>query len=945
VSASHWPDVQRAFDELVELSSPEREGRLAVLERDAPAIHRELISLLAAADSAGDFLGVLEDRSTPDTRPELTGRVAGRYDIERLVGRGAWGEVYLARDHELDRLVALKCLPAPSGADPERVQRFVTEARLAARLDHPHVATVYDIDKDERGYLFIAMPYYSGGTLQTRLRKGPLDPDDAVAVARQIADGLGAAHAIGIVHRDVKPANVLFDADGLVKIADFGVAKLVGHDSTGAGTLVGTLAYMSPEQATGALVDGRSDLWALGVVLYEMLTGARPFQGATTGELIGAIAAAAPLPLARRWADAATLPRSPSFERGAGLQSLIDALFAKDPADRPASAPEVRARLNEIAPPAAQQPATARRPARLPAGYVRWWRRRTFWIPAVATAAVVVAGVLAGPRVLVRPGQANRVVVAPLENRTGDHTLDAVGEIATDWLTQGLTETQLLRVVDAQSAAGAVRRLSVASNASLGATALAQATRAQTAVAGRYYLMGDSIQFQAEIVDARSGEVRHELDAVRAPRSDPTLALGRLRQEVLGALAADLDPHLAGWAARTARTPTYAAYLESTAGLEALWRYDATGMSEALVHFERAAALDPSFVRARLFLARTLIDLGQFGRADSVLRVLAPQRASLSFLDQAYFDRLVANVNGDPSAALRAARRMYELAPGPQTAWIWGYEAVSAGQLREAVTALEAVDPEQSPEMRSNPQYWLLLTDCYHLLGNYTRELGVEQRAERNSPERLSIVVREVAALSALGRIDAVRDRVHVAMTLPEEPGVMNMGGFLTSAAEELHAHGHDDVARELEQQALAWCGARAPAESSLAATRAECAHAHALLQQWDQAYTTQDALVRDFPDTLRFQGELGVVAARRGDRSIAERIEGALSRIPQVDTADVAFYRARIAAALGDTARAVAWLTQSQAHGDNVALMVHDDAAFDPLRGAPAFEAAVRAR
>ena len=204
------------------------------------------------------------------------------------------GVLYRARDLRLDRTVALKFLPPGLSDDAQAKRRFLTEARAAAALDHANVCTVHEIGETEDGQLFIAMAYVEGESLRQLIERGPLPVRTAIGIACQIASGLERAHERGIVHRDVKPANVMVGVDGVVKLVDFGVAKLAGSTLTSAGATPGTAAYMSPEQARGEEVDHRTDLWSLGVVLYEMLAGVRPFAGDTDAALLRAITESAP---------------------------------------------------------------------------------------------------------------------------------------------------------------------------------------------------------------------------------------------------------------------------------------------------------------------------------------------------------------------------------------------------------------------------------------------------------------------------------------------------------------------------------------------------------------------------------------------------------------------------------------------------------------------------
>jgi serine/threonine protein kinase len=274
----------------------------------------------------------------------------GPYEIVSLLGAGAMGEVYKARDRRLDRTVAVKILPAEVSADGHRRERLRREARAISSLTHPHICTLYDVG-DQDGIEFLVMEFLAGETLAHRLLRGPLPLDEVLRIGSQLADALDSAHRQGWVHRDLKPANVMLTSSG-AKVLDFGLARWLRDESTDtladpagtahptvtqAGMIVGTLQYMAPEQLEGKPVDGRSDLFALGAILYEMTTGRRAFEGETAASVTAAILRSTPPPIG-------TLePLAPP-----ALEHVVKNCLAKDPEKRWQSAGDIARELNWI---------------------------------------------------------------------------------------------------------------------------------------------------------------------------------------------------------------------------------------------------------------------------------------------------------------------------------------------------------------------------------------------------------------------------------------------------------------------------------------------------------------------------------------------------------------------------------------------------------------------
>jgi eukaryotic-like serine/threonine-protein kinase len=331
-----WQQVKQIFQAAIELAPAERADYLRAVCAGDDALRDEVAALIRAHEQSGSFMD-----SPPQFAPvtdehagTLAGQTLGHYQIAGLLGRGGMGEVYRARDTVLGREAAIKILPAAFASDQSRLRRFEQEARAASALNHPNIVTVYEIGQaaiEAHSIRFIATEFVAGETLRWHLQQNQLPLTQTLEIAVQMASGLQAAHEAGIVHRDIKPENVMLRPDGLVKILDFGLAKLAERPAAGAedspdtgattpGTVMGTARYMSPEQARGQVVDARTDIFSFGVVLFEMIAGGAPFAGATTADLIAAILEREPPPLA------ADVPVE--------LQRIVSKTLRKDRAER-----------------------------------------------------------------------------------------------------------------------------------------------------------------------------------------------------------------------------------------------------------------------------------------------------------------------------------------------------------------------------------------------------------------------------------------------------------------------------------------------------------------------------------------------------------------------------------------------------------------------------------
>ncbi|MBA3318620.1 MAG: serine/threonine protein kinase [Gemmatimonadales bacterium] len=329
--------IEVLFDQCSDLPLPQRGRFLEVAVAGDIALRREVEALLASAeraDSTGRLERIVAAAFDLPRAPLGKPRPGDRYELREKLGGGGMGTVYQANDRQAGGTVALKFLSESLAGDPVLKRRFQREAQAAAALDHVNIGAIHGVEETEDGRLFIVMPYYEGGTLKNLIAQGPLPVAEAVGCAAQVADGLAHAHAAGVIHRDIKPANLMFAADRSLKILDFGIAKIAGEKLTRTGLVLGTLAYMSPEQAAGGTLDHRTDLWALGVVLHEMLAGRPPFSAPSIELLFHAVRRGEPPKV-----------RSLRPEVPTEVEAVVSRLLEKEPGRRYPDAASVAAAL------------------------------------------------------------------------------------------------------------------------------------------------------------------------------------------------------------------------------------------------------------------------------------------------------------------------------------------------------------------------------------------------------------------------------------------------------------------------------------------------------------------------------------------------------------------------------------------------------------------------
>ena len=392
MTPERWQQVENILQAALD---KEPSGRAAFLTEACShdqELWRETNSLIAAYDEAAEFLeqpAIVNDAKLIAHQDDLRiiGRQIGPYKISQLIATGGMGEIYLAQDTRLERLVALKVLRASLLPNGERVRRFQIEARAASALNHTNIPTIYDVGEFESNF-YLAAEYVAGLTIRELINDHNLTLGEVLDLSIQLLEGLSAAHAAGIVHRDIKPENLMRRTDGVLKILDFGIAKLLepstdapsNQSQTETGIMIGTVGYMSPEQVRGLPIDARTDIWSCGIVLFEMLTARQPFRGETSADTLVAMLERAPEPLFGN--------RQPADRVLRRIQAVVNRALTKDPLARYESAAHMRADLDEVrqelgghADSAAVSPATSIR--QLPeilagAGSTSWRRQKLF---------------------------------------------------------------------------------------------------------------------------------------------------------------------------------------------------------------------------------------------------------------------------------------------------------------------------------------------------------------------------------------------------------------------------------------------------------------------------------------------------------------------------------------------------------------------------------------
>lgn len=782
-----WEQIERLFHIALECPVAERDAFLAHACAEDEALRREVKSLLTAhekpngffvapaADLAADWLE--RQPAAPLQSATLIGQQLRHYKILSVLGKGGMGEVYLAEDTQLDRHVALKLLPPGLTADADRVRRFVREAKSASALNHPNIITIHEIGAttDERGSLhFLVTEYIAGVTLRERLSRERLPLDAVLDIVVQIAGALSVAHETGIIHRDIKPENVMLRQDGIVKVLDFGLAKLTERrregETEGAGedglavalslrrsfslsetnpsAVMGTPRYMSPEQARGQKLDARSDIFSLGVMLYEMLTGCVPFDGATTLEVVEAILHEEPAPLAHHWPDAPDslghiVTKALCKDREQRYQTsndlLIDLRQAREALALNAKHSSAKGMPEDTAAATtAVLPAFATHPSgKLIFGLFRGqFRRHWRWAMLVLTVVAALATFLyfnrSGKPVLT---DKDTILLGGVRNRTGDEDFDGT---LRQGLAVQLAQTPFLQLFSEPRTREVLKQMGRSPDELVTpeiGREICERQGLKAVITGDIATLGSHYVLTLEAISGPTGETlaREQIEALAKEQVLQTLsqAASNLRKK-LGESLASVEKYSALLEFTTSSLPALRAF---TLGMT---EHRRVKNLEAIPFFQRAVELDPNFAVAWAYLAAMYSNTNQ------------PQRAAEC-----------------ATRAFALRERVSELERFRIMIW---YYAFATGEIEQHIKVLEQYQrtyPRDTVPLNG-------LVNCYSNLGQFEQAEAAVREALRLNPRSAINLGNQAEILMRLNRLAESR----AALQRIEELGIPKTQNF-----------------------------------------------------------------------------------------------------------------------------------------------------------------------
>ncbi len=734
MTREQFQKMEELYQTALSLSPEERSRFLTLACSGDIELLEAVASLLVSNEKAGSFLaknvfemgaGNLLDESHSD----LTGHQIGHYRVLSLLGAGGMGEVYLAQDTRLRRKVGIKLLPATFAKDTDRLRRFVQEAQAASALNHPNIITIYEIG-EEQGTHYIVTEFIEGRTLRQQMNDGQLTLSDALDVAVQAASALAAAHQAGIVHRDIKPENIMTRSDGLVKVLDFGLAKLtkpvsadinsqadtIAHSLTGQGMILGTLRYMSPEQARGLEVDPRTDIFSLGVVLYEMVTGDALFTGATASDVIAAILTAAcpplvppaPIDLQHIVSHALLKDRDERYQTASALLSDLKKLkqrlefasaseaglplsFAND--SRPFVAGSGLAMEDQATIRLAAMPGDQSAGQQIAASSGQSFLRR-FGKYKIILAGVVAALLLASLALYQfkgREGEIESIAVLPLVNVSGDQELDYLSDGLAEAVIGHLAQLPGLKVMSRASSFRYRAR-------DVDPREVGRVLQVNTVLLGLLTPQSGGYTIKLELVNALDGRQlwseqyqRNLLDMLTTPEEITQSVARRLQLKLRAAVRPQATPR------QSSNPEAYQAYLRGRLHYN---RFTKEELERGIEYFQKVIALDKGNAPAYASLAQAYAVLGgNYSQADEFIpkaREYAQEAARLddTLPDAHYVLAQIAYIyDWNWQEAERQLRRTIELNPNHALAFslfgqlrmTFGYTQDGIGELKRAV--------------------------------------------------------------------------------------------------------------------------------------------------------------------------------------------------------------------------------------------------------------------
>jgi serine/threonine protein kinase/tetratricopeptide (TPR) repeat protein len=891
----------------------------------------------------GTQLPSLEDIEVTETleipKEELTtgSTFAGRYQIIEELGRGGMGRVYKVLDKETNEKIALKLIKPEIAADKKTVERFRNELTAARKIAQKNVCRMYDLGK-EKGSYYITMEYISGQDLKSLIRQtGQLTVGKAISIAKQICEGLAEAHSLGVVHRDLKPNNIMIDQGGNAKIMDFGIARsLEANGITDAGVMIGTPEYMSPEQVEGKEITQRSDIYSLGIILYEMTTGRVPFEGESPFS-IGV----------KHKSEAPKDPKELNPQIPEDLNRMMLRCLEKDKEKRYQSVDKVLSDLTNVEEgiPTSEKVVPKRKPLTSKEITVKFSLRKLL-IPALSITIIAVLALvlLRGPRIDVDP---DRVVVAIFENQTGDKLLDSLGRMASDWISQRISQTGGIEVVPPISVLQTYSMLHSKTddpqNSKLLRT-LAKDTGAGTVVSGTYYLTNQELHFQAHITDVQTQKIIRSLEPLKGRFESKMDVIQLLSQKVMDTLAVYFDKRIFSESSITLiKPPAYEAYKEFLLGIEF---YSGTDYVRAIQHFARVIELDPSFFFPRLYMAVAYYYLEKYAESEEIIHLLNKNRDQLSPFDCHLLDWYAARLKGKHQESLRFIVKAKKLAPKNLIInHIHAFNALEINRPSETVKTYAKLDSFEQEILNKRPlgsakTYYL--ANAHHMLGNYKQELKETRKGQKYYPNSRYFYAYEARALAALGKIDAVRKIVDKSLEIlsPEK----TPGRVMLEAAWELRVRGNREAYLEIAHQAVEWYKNRLQTQEQSEEMCHDLAIALYTAERWDEAQAVFEELAQDDPENIGYKGRLGLLAARKGERNKALDIFKDLENIDRPYLfGEHTYMCARIVSLLGEKEQAVLLLRNAFAQGLKYGSYLHQEMDLEPLRNYKPFQELIK--